>query len=104
MLNNLSAEVINDHCVDPTYLEQSLHKSLNRMQIQSLDIFYINNFAESQLYKSYNIDKLWGNKNLNKSYVKYLNFVRKIESRKKFNAMDWLLGKVLDFLQTIHFI
>lgn len=46
---NLASEIINDHCVHPAYLEQSLSRSLDNLGIKKLDVFYLNNFAESQL-------------------------------------------------------
>lgn len=42
-------EVINDHCVDPKFLEISLRKSLQNMNVEMLDVFYLNNYSESQL-------------------------------------------------------
>ena len=42
---DLTAEVVNDHCVHPTYLEHSLNKSLDVMKLKNVDIFYLNNFA-----------------------------------------------------------
>ena len=42
-------DVVNDHCVNPFYLEHSLNTSLDNMGIKTLDVFYLNNFSESQL-------------------------------------------------------
>lgn len=48
---HIAEEVVNEHCVHPLYLEQSLTKSLEALKLETLDIFYINNFAEAQLQK-----------------------------------------------------
>lgn len=44
------SEIVADtHCMNPAFLEYQLNQSLQNMQIDTLDIYYIHNSAESQL-------------------------------------------------------
>ena len=50
-----STEVVNDHCVHPHFLKAELEISLKHFGVETLDVYYLNNFAESQMYKFYNL-------------------------------------------------
>lgn len=47
--DDLVGEVVNEHCVHPKFLESSLNGSLERLGLETLDVYYLNNFAESQM-------------------------------------------------------
>jgi aryl-alcohol dehydrogenase-like predicted oxidoreductase len=40
-----STEVINDHCVHPHFLKAELELSLKNFGVETLDVYYLNNFA-----------------------------------------------------------
>ena len=44
-----SQDVVNDHCVHPLFIRSELEKSLRNMGLSTLDIYYLNNFAECQM-------------------------------------------------------
>jgi aryl-alcohol dehydrogenase-like predicted oxidoreductase len=44
-----SSEVVNDHCVHPIFLKAELEQSLQNLGVKTLDVYYLNNFAESQM-------------------------------------------------------
>ena len=44
-----TSEVINDHCVHPDFLKVELDRSLASLKLSTIDVYYLNNFAECQM-------------------------------------------------------
>ena len=58
------------------------------MDIKTLDVFYLNNFGECQLYNVFKVGMNLGEKNLNTGYVRHLRLWKGLSLTKKYSIMD----------------
>ena len=42
--------VMNYHCIHPAFLEAQLKQTLSNIGLQTLDLYYLHNVSESQLF------------------------------------------------------
>ena len=67
------SDIINDiYCIHPEFLKFSLEKSLLSLGLETIDLMYLNNPAESILYLCVNSARLWGIHSFRKNWKQLL--------------------------------